>query len=94
MTLIKPVSPGDAVYVNWEMLHGVPAIVRRVYTGKQWINVGIDPKDLEKLDVERAGFFRIHPRTGLVHLVLRPGEYERAKDIIDNGRSGEITVRE
>lgn len=86
MSLIKPVAVGDTVYVNWEMLEGVPAVVRAVYSGGKWINVGIEPDDMLALNVKREGYFRIHPATGLVHLVLHEGEYERSKDVIDHGR--------
>ena len=70
MALIKPYHPGDPVLITWQMLQDVPAIVRKVRTGGDWISVAIDPKDLEKLEVERAGYFRLSP-DGYVHLEVR-----------------------
>lgn len=85
MALIGRFSPGDPVYVTWEMLVNVPAIVRVVHTGGEWLNVAIDPKDLEAAHVERGGFFRIHPATKMVHLVVRNTELEPRTGTITYG---------
>lgn len=82
----RDIHIGDPVLVNWEMLSEVPAQVLTVYSNG-WLNVGIKPQTLEELNVERGGYFRIHPRTLLVHLVVKPGEFTLNRTIYSHGIS-------
>ena len=89
MSIIRPFKPGDPVAITWAMLDDVPAIVRAVRSGGNWISVAIDPKDLENRQVERAGYFRISP-DGYVHLEVQndKGEIKHRTGTMTYGELG------